>query len=160
MFLSNHAVCLVIASSAVVLTATIASVVYPSFWPEGDPFWLRAELVAEKRDYASGESIPMKLTLFNPGNQPVEVFFPSGCQLVWYVYDVDGNLIRGNFTIVCAAVVGGFSMMPGDTVEYPFTWDQKDNQGNQVPLGVYIVVAFTYSSVRYSASTVFVAGRS
>ncbi len=91
--------------------------------------------------FAAGEGIPFVITMRNPTGEPLVL------ECDWaQIYDIrvlDSNetlvwnwALRQDFT---AGDVSELVLPAGEERTYPETWDQKDNEGFQVPAGAYEV---------------------
>ena len=94
--------------------------------------------------FAAGEDVSITLTLTNCAHQSVRLFYRDSQRYEFVVEDEDGNEVwrwskgqdfeneKGDETIASAA-----------DVVYTEKWDQRDNDGEQVPPGRYKVFGFS-----------------
>ncbi len=88
-----------------------------------------------------GDTVPMTFSIKNIGDTSV-----------WVVYDCPDADVQVNqgYTIiwqwsfgqVFACSGAGSLLAPGDSMTYSRSWDEKDNEGNQVPSGSYTITAW------------------
>lgn len=107
---------------------------------------LEFTLSATKAVYARGEQVPLTFTVKNVGMQTVNVTIATPAfdatitqnnQLVW---QYTTSPLAGGGT----GVIRTISIDPGVAETLDFTWDQKDQQGNSVMSGRYVVKAWFY----------------
>ena len=100
---------------------------------------LQIEVTTDKSSYLPGEDITITFSIRNVTNSPF-VIAP-------YVPEVDIRHFQtsgwGNEQV--RTFVAGSdtrSLDPGQTETFTVTWDQRDNQGQQVPYGIYSITDF------------------
>lgn len=98
---------------------------------------LKVTLEIERESYCSGESVPMTLALKNIGDEPLTLRFSSGQQYDFIVARSGKEVWRWSADKVFIQVLGSLTLAPGETREFKQTWQQKDNEGQQVPAGEY-----------------------
>jgi hypothetical protein len=101
---------------------------------------LNLELAAGKAAYAVGEPVELTLTLSNRGAEPLVFQFNDGQRYDFVAMREDGTVVwvwsRDKMFI---QVLGSLTLAPGESRVYRDRWDQRDNDGAQVPPGRYIV---------------------
>ena len=89
-----------------------------------------------------GETVEMKLTLRNAGDEPVSFYLGGSPAYDFVVSTTDGELV---WHWMCAkfalASLGNETLEPGEELEFIGEWEQIDNRGEPVPPGVYSVRA-------------------
>lgn len=112
------------------------------------------ELVVEAPDQvAKGEAVPMKMALRNTGGAPVKVIverevltdtmFVNTAVPIYNFYVVGPNeeSVRLRRTGPIAGIGSGpQTLRPNETLEYEWTWDQRDQDGDPVGSGTYQVI--------------------
>ncbi len=99
----------------------------------------QGRLSTDKTVYLQGE--PVQIMFQNTGNVAIEL--PNAAP--WVVRDAGGRAV---FTPVAAQVL--VQVAPGATRTW--TWDQRDNAGNQVPPGTYTIELQTRNAGTFTAS--------
>lgn len=99
-------------------------------------------LVVELPDQvARGQAVPMKMVLRNTGDVPIDVVVASSSGYDFWVAGPNGNLVRNRLGEVVAPLgPGSATLRPDDTLEFEWTWDQRDRDGEPVRSGTYQVV--------------------
>lgn len=103
------------------------------------PLDLRLELPAR---VSRGARIPIRLTLENRGDEPVEVGLggrPPAFDFV--VARQDGTVVWSRLhEQAIAAILQPRRIAPGEALHFEDTWNQRDNRRRQVSPGTYSVV--------------------
>lgn len=97
------------------------------------------EFGTDKQAYDLGEPVAMRLTI-RP-NPLALLFYQSSNQYNFLVIGEEGRIVWSwavHQTFVREP--GEQVLMPGDEVTYHEVWDQRDNEGNQVRPGSYLVL--------------------
>lgn len=101
---------------------------------------LNLELAAGKAAYAVGEPVELTLTLSNRGTEPLVFEFNDGQRYDFIAMREDGTVVwvwsRDKAFI---QVLGTLTIAAGESRVYRDRWDQRDNNGVQVPPGRYII---------------------
>ena len=104
-------------------------------------------VATDKAIYRPGEPVRFTLTVTNTGAAPVTVTRSSGQRYDFIVRSADGAEVwrwsRGRFF---TQALEEETIGPGRSLTFAETWDQRDNDGRQVPPGAYQVVA-VYTTV-------------
>jgi hypothetical protein len=87
-----------------------------------------------------GEIVPITLTIKNTGSGLFEVLLGSP-EISLQVLKDNDEVWDPAFGLAFPGVVHQLSIPAGETKTYEFSWDQKDNTGNQVLPGVYSIKA-------------------
>jgi hypothetical protein len=135
--------------SGVSLTATPA---WAQFGSGGDtsvtrrPYnYLEGRIVTDRTNYASNRAVQITLSLTNLSNQRHS--FATGKSPLYDVTVKDGRTNKvvyraSNHRNVPRGV--NYTLVPEDTRTYRELWDQRDDSGNRVPPGVYIIEGAIY----------------
>ena len=87
-----------------------------------------------------GETVEMKLTLRNAGDEPVSFLLGGSPPYDFVVSTADGELV---WHWMCAKItllsLGPETLEPGEELEFIGEWEQVDNRGESVPPGAYLV---------------------
>ncbi|TLN00317.1 hypothetical protein FDZ73_19825 [bacterium] len=99
-------------------------------------------LFADRPVYRSGE--PVELALIKANLSPAPVFFtyPTSQRFDFAVYRDGQEIWRWSFDKVFIQVIETVTLNPFETVTYRVTWPQVNNQGRQVPPGIYTIRAW------------------
>ncbi|MBI2853107.1 MAG: hypothetical protein HYX84_08460 [Chloroflexi bacterium] len=113
---------------------------YPNHLGRPDRFppeMLEVSAVPSRAEYTPGQPVELDFTLRNVYSEPVILSSPPE---VWVLrHDLPGNM---NDWIIRSYAPGSgeIAIGQGETSTYKFTWDQKDDAGNQVAPGYYYVL--------------------
>jgi len=94
------------------------------------------------------QGIPVRLVLEvkNLSDEPVTFTFSSGKQYDFDVHDADNQLVwRWSHDKVFTQAFSELKLGPKEQVKFTPIWDQKDNEGRQVPPGSYRVTGMMTS---------------
>ena len=109
--------------------------------PLPPPAGLRLVLKVEGRNFPIGEPIKIELKLKNASKEPVTITFPTSQRFDLVVSDTEGKEVwRWSHGKVFLQVIQEVTLEPGEELEFKATWDQRDNEGRQVPSGAYVMV--------------------
>ncbi len=124
------------------LTSDLAAEITPL--PTGDD--LEYSLETDKTIYQLGETVYATHTITNPLDVPVDVEFAqeSGFDL-WVLKN--GERIWQQYTAF-KCVIWTRTFAPGEILEFDYTWDMTDNDGNAVLPGEYELVGVIYGHGR------------
>jgi hypothetical protein len=101
---------------------------------------LNLEIVADKAAYAVGEPVELSFTLSNRGTEPLVFQFNDGQRYDFVARRDDGTVVWvWSHDKAFIQVLGTLTIAPGESRVYRDRWDQKDNNGVQVPPGRYII---------------------
>jgi len=97
------------------------------------------EVTTDKAAYQPGEPVTMRLTM-RPN--PFVILFFRNSQRYNFMVVSSGGQIMWSWAMhqTFLQETGSQVLKPGDEVVYEEGWDQRDNAGNQVPPGRYMVV--------------------
>lgn len=107
------------------------------------------ELVAETPDeVARGEDVLMKMVLRNTGDVAVDVEigqepFTNGTTVPifnFFVFAEDTDVVRQRRTFFAPLGPTPYALQPNDTLEFEWSWDQRDQDGESVASGTYQVI--------------------
>jgi hypothetical protein len=103
--------------------------------------------------YGTGDPVTMKLVLSNCGNNDAKLVYPTAQRYAFIVTDGSGNdMWRSTDGQNYAQTEGSETIPAAQTVEYSETWNQKDRNGNQAPIGKYKVSAFSVGCIATARS--------
>lgn len=100
-------------------------------------------LTLPKGKFQQGKNIEMKSALTNTSSSVRTLVFSSGQKFDFKVTDSSGREVwrwsQGKFfTMALEKLV----LKEGQSQVYSASWDQKDSQGRQVPVGVYLISGY------------------
>jgi hypothetical protein len=94
--------------------------------------------------YEVGDGIEITLTIINCGDNNIELSFPTTQRYLFIAQDKDENEVWNSASgVTYDEEAGELIIAPNETVVYEETWDQKNNNGEQVAEGVYKISAFS-----------------
>ena len=110
---------------------------------------LTARLIArdssgvERTTYAVGEDITLVLRFDNPTANDAQFVAPDGCGLVNHRIEdrfaAQGSPVFDRLQgLICTLALVTHTIPAGQTIDFPFLWNQTDNNGNQVRAGNYL----------------------
>lgn len=76
---------------------------------------LRVLVLTNKKEYKSGESVIITVTITNKNDQPMTLEFPTGCQAR---YSIDGQAVKPE---QCTQVISTVTLSPGGAQQWSFT---------------------------------------
>ena len=92
------------------------------------------------QEVTQGTPVRLVLELKNLSNETLSFSFSSGKQYDFEVHDSNNQLVwkwsQGQSFIQSRTAI---TLGPKEQIKFTPIWDQKDNEGNQVPLGTYQV---------------------
>jgi hypothetical protein len=98
--------------------------------------------------YSTGEPVAMTLVLSNCGSNDAKLLYPTTQRYVFIVTDNGGNdMWRSTDGKSYAQTEGSETIPAAQTAQYSETWDQKDRNGSQVPVGTYKLSAFSVGCI-------------
>jgi hypothetical protein len=101
---------------------------------------LNLGLLADKAAYAVGDPVGLTLTLSNRGAEPLVFQFNDGQRYDFVARREDGTVVWvWSHDKAFIQVLGTLTIAAGESRVYRDRWDQKDNNGVQVPPGRYII---------------------
>ena len=90
--------------------------------------------------FGQGDEVRFVITMRNPTDEAVTLVFPTAQHYDIEVYDSSDVLVwNWAHGLVFTQAFTNLVLAPGEAVTYEESWDQKDNEGNQVPAGTYAV---------------------
>ncbi|MDW8122682.1 MAG: carboxypeptidase regulatory-like domain-containing protein [Armatimonadota bacterium] len=129
-------------------TVTQDFALYPSSQPPGgDLSQLSVELKVKPEEVPVGETVHLMLEVENQGRRPVTLQFSTPLAADFVISREGQEIWR--FSRHTAVILGDASTLvvpppvtlrPGQKVSFPGTWQQVDDDGNQVPPGEYTAV--------------------
>jgi hypothetical protein len=116
---------------------------------------LNLELAASKEAYAVGEPVELTLTLSNRGTEPLVFQFNDGQRYDFVAIREDGTAVPTGRQVAWVwsrdkmfiQVLSTLTIAPGESRVYRDRWDQKDNNGAQVPPGRHIIITEKYGEL-------------
>ena len=106
-----------------------------------------------ERHFASGDPIPMTLSLTNCSNNPVHLFYPDSQRYEFIVKDEEGNEVwRWSQDKDFTQGDGEETFEPGEDVTYNEVWDQRGQGGEQLSPGQYQILGLSVGCAESSAS--------
>jgi hypothetical protein len=97
-----------------------------------------AILELDNSSYEQGEPIEMTLRLVNCASRPVTRTFPNAQRYDFSMKILDGDEVwRWSDDMAFAEVLGEETYQPAEQVTFVETWDQLDDEGQQVEPGQY-----------------------
>lgn len=101
---------------------------------------LEARLALSDQAPHVGAPLRMTLSLRNNSGQPLQLSFPTSQRYDFVVrHDGGQEVWRWSADKVFAQVLGEETLAPGEILTFEEVWDQRDNSGNQVALGRYLI---------------------
>ena len=89
--------------------------------------------------FAQGESVNGIISVTNISLNNQDVLLGGGCSPIIDIYS--NNTLIYNDSGMCLTILPTRStMLPGQTITAPVLWSQKDENGQQVPIGTYNAV--------------------
>ena len=159
LFLASAIVAGIILLSAVLVFA-------PSllFGPRSPISGLTASVSADKDGYLPGEPVRITFTVTNTGDAIADVRFGSGCLASFSIRAANGSAIydyQSHFA--CTQGFTNFSLRPGDSRVFIFSWGQTSDSGLQVSTSRWYRVYGTLRSMSPSTgpsaeTSIFVMG--
>lgn len=103
--------------------------------------------------FATGEPVQMTLTLTNCAHQPVRLFYRDSQRYEFVAEDEDGNEVwRWSRDQAFAQEKGEETIASAEKVDYTESWDQRNNDGEQVAPGRYKIFGFSVGCGEESAT--------
>jgi len=101
----------------------------------------------DKSVYASGETVTITFTIQNVG-ATTQVLTGSAPDADTRVRRASDGAILWQWSVgkLFPAALDQTRLGPGESRTLTFTWDQKDQQGNLVPTGSYVIEAWSYQA--------------
>lgn len=101
---------------------------------------LELTLTLPKEKFRQGESIEMKLVLINTSSSSCLLSFSSGQKFDFKVTDTLGKeMWRWSGGKFFTMVLEKITLKKKQSQVYSASWNQKDNQDRQVPVGSYLI---------------------
>jgi uncharacterized GH25 family protein len=101
---------------------------------------LTLQATTEKRQYALGEAVKMKLSLTNAGRRPVTLHFRNGQTFDFIVKRGRQEVWRWSHDKLFTQALQDIAIAADATKSFEATWDQKDTKGAAVSAGRYSVI--------------------
>jgi len=99
----------------------------------------------DKSVYAPGETVTVTFTMKNIWKQDIEIHHAPLEADIRVRRASDGAILwLWSFDKAVHSNPNPFTLPPGGWYPSIFTWDQKDQQGNAVPIGDYVIEAWSY----------------
>ncbi len=141
------------AKNRLVLAALLGLSLVSACAPPG-PF-LEVSATTGKNTYLPGEDVQVKLSFKNVGSNPLEIApFPPLVKIARPRQYEPVHSLQYEPVHSFSAGTGSRSLGPGEVTSYTVTWDQRDDQNQQVPYGYYNIELgeFRVGNVRTSWS--------
>lgn len=107
----------------------------------------------DRFQFAPGEAISMSLSLTNCSQDPKSLFYPDSQRYEFIVEDEDDNeLWRWSQDQIFTQALGEETIEPGETVTYTEAWDQRDQDGESLPPGLYQIFGFSVGCANESTT--------
>jgi nitrous oxidase accessory protein NosD len=107
---------------------------YPLFGPgQGDPKVIEVSIEPEKTHFAEGEAVTGAIFGSNPSAAPINLWFPYTGQSGLTVETCSSGVLYDGRSGGPWPTVSYLTLLPGETVRYPFYWNQSDSDGNPIP---------------------------
>lgn len=110
--------------------------------PWSAPPGVRFAVVPAQPRFGPGEPVQAVLRVVNESAETVRFAFRSGCQAFFEVVRDGRTLFHHRFHVMCAMALTARELAPGQSAEFPFTWDRVDDEGAPVSQGAYQIVAY------------------
>jgi len=118
---------------AATLTLPVAVLVFapaPLSSQETPAARLVASVAADKETYLPGESVVINFRVTNEGNGIADIRFGSTCLATYSILSVDGAVVYNHQAHVgCGLMITEWTLQPGDTRAFTFTWSQTSDSG-------------------------------
>lgn len=119
-----------VAATFALPVAVLVFVPHPLSSQENPAARLVVSATADKETYLPGESVIITVRVTNAGNGIAEVSFASTCQVSYSILAVDGSAVYDHRAHVgCGWALTNWTLRPGDTRVFTFTWDQTNDTG-------------------------------
>ena len=100
------------------------------FGPRSPISGLTASVSADKDGYLPGEPVLITFTVMNAGDAIADVRFGSRCLASYAIRAPDGSAIYDYVShFACLPAVANFSLRPGDSRVFTFSWGQTSDSG-------------------------------
>lgn len=106
--------------------------------PAGD---LLQGIKADHFAYKLGEPVRLTYAVRNRGSKPITLSFSSAKQHDIWITRGDTEVFRFSKGRMYATMLTTLVLQPGQTKSFDFTWNQKDNNGQDIGPGTYTVHA-------------------
>lgn len=118
-------------------------------------------VTTDKPGYNLGEPVRFTLTAMNTSGSPVTVLWASGQRYDFLVRSADGAEVwRWSRDKVFILILQELTLSPGESLTFQEVWDQRDNNGQPVVTGTYVVVGvFTSTPPIQSSPRSFTIGQ-
>jgi len=124
---------LIAVAIAAILTLPIALVVFvpaPLSSQEKTAPRVVLTVATNNETYAPGAAVNVGVRVTNAGTANAYVEFASTCQVSYSILALDGSLVYDHRTHVgCGWMLTSWTLRPGDTRVFTFTWDQTTDAG-------------------------------
>ncbi len=119
---------------------------------------LVTNLVIVKDSFNQGEQITLTVTMTNPKDYPIPIGFSTGMwRPSFTLTDTNNNEIwysQHNMGFICLWAEGIIN--PGETWTHTETWDGRDDHGNIIASGKYILIAEGLGDSRSSGQEIYI----
>lgn len=97
----------------------------------------------ERTQYRPGEAVEFRALLTNFAAEPLTFHSHGGCRAFFEILSRDGRILKARGRdLKCPDPPVPLTLQPGETAEFPFRWDQRDEAGNPVPVpGEFVIRA-------------------
>jgi len=108
-------------------------------------------LETDKSEYAPSETVKLRLTIVNESNSPLVFRSSSGQRFDFVVRCGEREVWRWSRGRVFTMMLTSWEIPPGESVTYGATWNQRDDSGQPVPPGHYVVEGWQIGGGRAQA---------
>lgn len=126
-------------SSILILGTVLFSACSDSTPAEPRPPQARLDLSLASSTVDLGQRALITLTLPNDGDGPLPLSFSTSCQVDLVVERAGVEVWSLLSRTLCAAAITDFTLQPGQSVQYPLSWNQSRNDGGPPQPGTFTV---------------------
>jgi len=108
--------------------------------PSSQPGPLALELRATRTELPPGGETTFMLIVTNQGQQPARLQFASGQTYDFILLKGEQEVWRWSHDRMFTQALRSLTLGPGESLSYQETWAGRDNAGQPVPPGEYVVI--------------------
>lgn len=111
----------------------------------------------DKDVYLVGEQIRITVLITNQGQEVTTLHFSTTCQAAFSAEDSSRVWYDLRRHLVCGQMLTELTLQPGESASYSFTWNQVDDNKNQVPAPhQYVIrgIVLSWESVQPATKTI------
>jgi hypothetical protein len=116
----------------------------PSEWP------VDLSISIAPAEFAMGDTVEVEIILFNPSSEPIEMLFPSSCNVDFQIRDSFGRVVAPSR--MCSQVVSTLYFDPFETRRFAQSWEGTDGYFDAVEEmkpGTYLMTAGFVEGTRF-----------